>query len=257
MGNESDKSPQVPETSEPAKKNNDPQKKFFWEVVEQQWPIVKLIRAYIRREGKAIWDGWMFFGILALLGGCFTCSLGYEWGTKKLETVRKDDNKQIDTLAGQLKDAKQERDKNQLLLAPFQAMAIQVYTNVPIDKRLEYFTSQFLSFKTNLLTEIESERPSFQLYNDNILITNGAVISIKKDRTVKLNVRNASKITAEQLKILVIAPAGIATTNFIGGAFWNSSEVGMYSSADARIAPTELLNGWEWVAQIPFAGYTI
>ena len=196
----------------------------------------------------------MFFGILALLGGCFTCSLGYEWGTKKLETVRKDDNKQIDTLAGQLKDAKQERDKNQLLLAPFQAMAIQVYTNVPIDKRLEYLTAQVGSISSNLLTTIESERPSFDLYFYDKLITNGSTISLKENRTVSLTVRNASSITAEQLTVLFLTPNGIATTNLIGGDFWKPFDVKSLDISNTTIVRNQKFNSWQWISQDPVQG---
>src|ERR1039457_5822363 len=85
MGNESVKPPQVPEKSEPAKKHDDAQNKFFWEFVEQLSSTVKLIRAYIKRDGKAIWDGWIFFGILAIVIAYYAPTKGYDYGTKTLE----------------------------------------------------------------------------------------------------------------------------------------------------------------------------
>jgi len=179
-----------PEKTEKAGKT--PNQQFVEDFVSE-FPYAKPILKYIRREGRAIYDGFIVFGIIALIIGWFAFSKGYDYGAKALETTK-----------GELKDAKGDRDKYQLMLAPFQAMAIQVYTNVPLDKRLDYFTSQFLTFKTNLLTDIEAEKPFFDFFINNRLVTNGSVISVKESRQLEINIRNSSEISAENLNSLAL-----------------------------------------------------
>ena len=58
-----------------------------------------------------------------------------------------------DTISGlnsQLTDAKQERDKYQLMLAPFQAAALKIFTNAPLDQRLDLLADE-MGIITNAL----------------------------------------------------------------------------------------------------------
>jgi uncharacterized membrane-anchored protein YhcB (DUF1043 family) len=139
--------PQTPATT--------PQKQFLHTLIDEL-PHAKAIQGFIYREGKAVWNGWIVFGIIAAIVAWFAFSKGYDFGAKKLESVQ-----------GELKDAKQDRDKYQMMLAPFQAMAMQIYTNVPIDKRLEHLTAQFSSTSSNLLAALDADKPVFELYIQN------------------------------------------------------------------------------------------
>jgi hypothetical protein len=109
--------------------------------------------------------------------------------------LRKDINggaNKLESVKGELKDAKQERDKYQVMLAPFEAAALKLYTNVPASEGLQQLSDQILSAQSNLLISLESQRPSFDLYNDTRLITNGSIISLKENRTLELHVYNAT-----------------------------------------------------------------
>ena len=219
-------------------------KKKFVEDVLMELPYAKAIRNYFFREGKAFYDGFLVFAILAGLIGWFAALKGYEYGAKNLESTK-----------GELKDAKQDRDKYQLMLAPFQAMAIQVYTNIPIDKRLDYLAAQFSSVSSNLTATLESQNPSFQLYCNDKLITNGSVISLKNNRTVGLTVRNTSPVTAEHVAMQFMAPSGLAVSNLIGNPFWQPINAAAVDNVNMEIHKSDLVSDWEWKANDSIPGY--
>ena len=192
--------PQTPATT--------PQKQFLHTLIDEL-PHAKAIQGFIYREGKAVWNGWIVFGIIAAIVAWFAFSKGYDFGAKKLESVQ-----------GELKDAKQDRDKYQMMLAPFQAMAMQIYTNVPIDKRLEHLTAQFSSTSSNLLAALDADKPVFELYIQNTLITNHSVISLKESRQLEMVIQNVSLVTADGLSVDLETPTGVTPTNIVFGADW-------------------------------------
>lgn len=228
-------------SDEPEKQPDEKEKspsRIFLEEVAETLPYAKPIRKFVHREGKAIYDGFIVFGILAILLALYAFSKGYGFGASKLESVK-----------GELKDAKQDRDKYQIMLAPFQAMAIKIYTNVPIEERMEFFTVQMSQSQSNILNALESEKPSFELSINDEIVTNGSKIYLKQPRVVRLTVANVSSVTAEQLQIDLETPSEIDKTNISAGFSWKEEPLSTVKNKDNSIMPS----GYHWMAKSDFA----
>ena len=187
------------------------------------------IKEFFFPDGKHLRNDWLV--IVIVIGLSVYGGLVYETHilnpkiTKLTDSVKLKDDA-ISELKGELKDAKQDRDKYQLQLAPFQAMAIKIYTNVLADERLDAFADQLTSVSSNLVAAIESERPYFEFYINNRLVTNGSSVSLKANRRLELIVRNISSATAEGLSVELSAPLGVDPTNLICGQSWMGMPLG-------------------------------
>src|ERR1017187_1530091 len=104
---------------------------------------------------------------------------------------------EISNLKGQLSDAKADRDKNQLMLAPFQAAALKIYTNEPLQNRLDMLAGELgglskqadikliINGDTNLVSE--DVHVGDNIINNFITLTN---------RIIRLEIVNASRYPA-------------------------------------------------------------
>jgi hypothetical protein len=186
-------------------------------------PFFRTFWNFFIQEGKAVKHGWVAVAIIAGIS---------IWITHSCTKSGTDDK--ISNLKGQLTDAKQERDKYQMMLAPFEAYAIAKYTNAPLDQRLELY-GQTLSAITNALasdkpvlhleingTKIggyESPKPGVRIPSSPILLNT--------NRQIAMHIFNDSETTAEHISVDFIAD--IAPTNVL---------------ADQWILEPRNANGW-------------
>lgn len=141
----------------------------------------------------------------------------------------------ISELNGELTDAKQDRNHYQEMLAPFEAMAIAKYTNAPMDQRLDLLTESMDSF-TNILNEIQSEKPKLQLRINGIIlpyvdnspgaVVTGTQISIKKTDAISITISNSSVNTASHIVIDFLAPIDPTNIEAVGWSQQPSNGIG-------------------------------
>ena len=171
-------------------------------------PFARPVWNFFVREGKAVKNGWVAVLIIAAIVFWFTHSWTQDGVDAKISGLENSFKSQISEIKGQLDDAKQDRDKYQLLLAPFQAMAIAKYTNAPLEQRLELY-SQTLSAVTN---ELESDRPIIHLEINGQKFTSyvspklGTAIQLtplilNTNRQIALQIYNDSETTAEHATV--------------------------------------------------------
>jgi hypothetical protein len=183
------------------------------------------------QEGKAVKSGWiafLVFTVLAFWGGChysdekIDAKLAGITNYFSGELAKKET--EISTLKGEWSDAKQERDKYQLMLAPFEAMAIAKYTNAPIDQRLDLLAGEMAAI-TNALSSMIFEKPNLITRVNGIVLTNvdnapsaivpATQIQLEKTMEIKIWVRNLSKKTAQH--IVIDFQSQIDPTNLMAG----------------------------------------
>ena len=161
--------------------------------------------------------GWV--AVVVIVG--ITAWLTHSWTEAgvdaKIAGLTNNFNNQISELKGELTDAKRDRDHYQELLAPFEAMAIAKYTNAPLDQRLDLLT-QGMSAITNVLSNIESGKPIFELLIDGFSIANNQTVPLKESREFKIGAGNKGEITAKNTTIDFSAP--INATNLIFSTDW-------------------------------------
>ena len=190
---------------------------LLWDI-----PFARPIWKFFVREGKAVKHGWVAVAVIVGITVWFTYSRTESEIDAKISELTNDFNSQISDLKGQLTEAKQDRDKYQLMLAPFEAMAIAKYTNAPLDQRLDLLTAAMTTI-TNVLSDIESSRPTFDLLIYDSPITNGQVIVLKKSRELKIGAGNKGEMTAKHVTIDFSTP--IAASNVIFNSDWQPEPV--------------------------------
>jgi hypothetical protein len=136
---ESDKPPEEKPTP-----NQQAVEDLSWDI-----PFARTIGNFFIREGKAVKNGWLAVAIIAGITFWLTHSLTEVNIDTEISGVTNYFNGEISNLRGQLTDAKQDRDKYQVMLAPFEAMAIAKYTNAPLDQRLDLLANQMGTIQTN------------------------------------------------------------------------------------------------------------
>ena len=196
---------------------------FFW----KPWAIILVLLIFMgisglriaqqRTESASILSGTNNFYQDAMI----QTNSFYANAIKDLIVATNSLSRNLDEKRGELAQAIQERDKYQLLLSPFEAMAIAKYTNAPVDQRLDLLITAMTAF-TNVLNRMESEKPNFALRINGTTLkevdnTPGAVVDstpilIKKSDLVTIEVENTSKTTAQHVTIDFYAP--INQTNF-------------------------------------------
>lgn len=225
--------------------------KLVWDLL---WDL-KSIKAYIENEFKH----FSKFPILVVLGvfiggmaGWFTKS---HFADKELNTVTVAYQSTNSFLSGQLNstkdeltNVKQECDKYQNMLAPFQALAEHIYTNVPSDQRLDSLTGQFVDFKTNLFAQIEAERPFFELYINNKLMTNYSYIDIHDSRTLNIAIYNGASVSANEAIISLTTPPQVDPTNYIHDAYWQQEPPVTALTKDGTIGTNIIAYDFKWAS---------
>ena len=169
-------------------------------------PFFRTIWNFFIREGKAVKNGWV--AVLIIVGIAV-------WGTRSCTSDSFKDN--ILDLKGQLFDAKQDRDKFQIMLAPFQAAALKIYTNEPVDKRLDFLAQEInessslaciffaINNETNLVEDHTPPGSVFQINTTNIFIIN--------EREIKTELINMGRFPAVNAFVEIFVPNFISITN--------------------------------------------
>ncbi len=151
-------------------------------------------------------------------------------------------NKDVNKFQRDYEAVRQERDKAQEELAPWIELAnSQQITNGPLSKRLDKLFERVEPL-TNLLNEISFERPSFDLYLNNVRAANGMTISLEKSRKLKICIRNLSEVTADKVAVDFIAPKELEKTNLI----YDGWMVEPPSLAMVNDEVTEIVTGYHW-----------
>jgi hypothetical protein len=212
------------------------------DILKAKVPFSKPAETFLFSNGRGLREGAIGFLVIAAILSFFVFIGGYHLGANKLDEVK-----------GELKEAKQDRDKYELELSPFQAMAIKIYTNTPIEQRLPLLIEQMNTTVSNLLSSIETEKPSFELYINNELITNFATVSLKQDRHLNIVIRNISKVTADKASVAIVTPFAIGESNVISDFSWKFSPY--FDKQNAyEIGTNALGNNWIWVSDSTMPG---
>ena len=99
------------------------------------------------------------------------------------------------------------------------------------------------------LTNVVNEsRPTFELYINNDRVTNDSVISLPKDRTLFLFIKNVSDFTADQLRADFFAPASIDPTNVMASGWTFQPLPVTLGTADKLNLLGVAGHSWEWEA---------
>jgi hypothetical protein len=94
--------------------------------------------------------------------------------------------------------------------------------------------------------------PEFELYLNDLKMTNGESFSIKKTRKFALKVTNVSMVTADQLSVDFICPIELADTNVIADGWLEQPQ--SVNFINGQFADAPILNHWRWMADKSLAG---
>jgi hypothetical protein len=178
----------------------------------------KLIMIFLFREGKAVRNGWL--AILLICGA--SVFVTYACTKNAMEGKLAEQKQKLDESNGELVDSKHDRDKYQELLAPFEARALSVYTNAPIDESLRLFFQNI----TNAISDIKPEQATFDMLINGMAITNvdttpGAlvqshIIYVDSSKGLHVRARTTSKVTALRPAIDMMYSIGFTNISFGG-----------------------------------------
>jgi hypothetical protein len=219
--------PEKPTASAPAEPTLTPNQQAI-EDISWDFPFVRVVWNFFIREGKAVKNGWVAVSIIVLIAVYLTRSCTKGDIDSKISDITNSFNGKISAFKGQLTDAKQDRDKYQVMLAPFEAMAIAKYTNVPIEQSIDLLFADMTSKITNMLSAAEYPQANFLFsFNDTNLISSESdpnkVVAINNfitinDRKIRLNIMNPSKNAG--INAFVIFSALIDPTNIIADGWY-------------------------------------
>ncbi|MGA2179942.1 MAG: hypothetical protein ABSH15_10225 [Verrucomicrobiota bacterium] len=229
---------------EPSEKKLSPWRQF---IEDASWDIPgaralgNLFLAIFVLEGKAVKNGWiafLVFTVCAFWGGCHYSEQKIDSKlagiTNYFSVELNKRNFQISELKEQIADAKQDRDKYQMMLAPFQAAALKIYTNEPLNQRLDLLATEMgnISKQVNVILRIND--------NENLVMTDvpiGTYLTVSNqiaitNGQIRLGLINKSKYPA--INSFVDFAAGTDSTNLIlidwaqqpaepGGGHWRYS----------------------------------
>jgi hypothetical protein len=199
-------------------------------------PFARTILNTFVKEGKAVKSGWLAFAVIAGITFWITHSWTESGVDAKISTATNylsgelsKMGTEISNLKGQLTDAKQDRDKYQMMLAPFEAMAIAKYTNAPLDERLDLLangmmviTNAMRGFAKQAVLELcVNDRTNLisKEWEDKLIEVNNFLIVT--NRQIRINLLNLSKFTATHAFVDFVAP--IDPTNVIVDG-WHQGE---------------------------------
>jgi hypothetical protein len=127
-------------------------------------------------------------------------------------------NDKMSDLKGQLTDAKQDRDKYQTMLAPFQAAALKIYTNEPLNRRLDLLANEMgeIPKLANVDLVINSSGDFVICDMPSTIPTAASNIVILTDRKISVGLYNESKYPAINAFVNFVAPIGTTNVNADG-----------------------------------------
>lgn len=209
-----------PSSNSPAPSSPESKKKKFSEAMETigellyDWPYTRPVWKVLVKEEKALKEGWPSM-LIAIVICCFiTHSCTKDSMKEKMSGLKEELQSQIDDLKGQLQDAKADRNKYQTMLAPFQAAALKLYTNEPMQERLDMLAGELdgLSKGANIHLFLNDQTNLFEcnpLTFGTITISNFITIT---NRKLFAQVFNDSSYSAVKCRIDFLATAD--PTNF-------------------------------------------
>lgn len=245
MGNEPSENQEIAPQPPPQKP-----KRTLWNTIRDSFleyrPEAKPWHEYLgeRMQGMKL-KRWVFYSILAFalsaLAGYFvhrTEKTSFNSAISATNDFYKDElGKAHDantSLTQKVSDAehredmmRQERDKCQMILAPFEAFAIAKYTNAPIDQRLDLLSQTMIS----IANALDYEKPKLSLQINGITLTNISISSrqdtnlispnitilLDTNRNITFEISNDAEITAEGVSIdfmADLAPTNVASGNW-------------------------------------------
>ena len=204
---ESDKPPEQTPEQKPTP-NQQAIEDLSWDI-----PFARTILNFFIREGKAVKNGWLAVGII--VGITIYCTRSCTEGDVDAqisaatnyfggELLKKEN--ETSYIKGQLTDAKQERDKYQLMLAPFEAMAIAKYTNAPLDQRLDLLAGEVADITNAMSVFAKHAILELQINGSTNLILNEPEIGNNE-------VRNSIIVTNRQLRIRILNRSKYSSIN--------------------------------------------
>ena len=145
-----DKKPAEELPGKPISENEQAIEDLSWDI-----PFFRTVWNFFVREGQAVKNGWLAVLIMVGISVFVTRDCSREKMDEKIAEAKKEYENKSSELSGELIDAKRDRDKFQMMLAPFEAYALAKYTNAPLDDRLA-----LLGATMNLITnELAIDRP--------------------------------------------------------------------------------------------------
>jgi hypothetical protein len=172
-------------------------------IEDLSWDIIffRTIWNFFVREGEVVKNDWL--AIFVIVGIAV-------WITHSVTKSGIDDT--VSNLKGQLTEAKADRDKNQLMLAPFEAMAIAKNTNAPLNQRLDLLVNAM----TAVTNAIASDKPVLHLEINGFKFTSyespkvgdvmpSTSLLLNTNRQIALFVVNDSTVTAEHITVDFVA----------------------------------------------------
>ena len=247
------------QTPEPEEKSKTPNAKAFDKTIGENRHYIFLKWVFFP-DGKHLANGWFVILLLLIAFASGGYGIGYEvkaYFANSEYTTLSDKlanlNDEYSDLNGKYLDAKQERDKYQQLLAPFEAAALKLNTNAPSNEQLELFASQLTTISTNLLNALSLDKPHFKLMLNGRFITNNSTVDMRDTRQLKIVVKNDSLITAHNLTVYFMAPTGIDATNIIVDNQWVKEPPGREIIND-ELGGKTIYNEWSWFCQNEVGG---
>jgi hypothetical protein len=225
----------------------------------ERYPEAKPVREYLGEKMPGVkLKRWVVFLLLtiglATLGSYFVHRADKSSFDSKIsstnvfyagELAKKEND--ISKLEGQLSDAKSDRDKYQMMLAPFQAAALKIYTNEPLQNRLDLLANELgglskqsdIELKINDATNLVSEDVHIGANPVNNFIT-------LTDRTIRVQIFNKSKYPAIKSSVHFVAP--IDPTN-LAASGWVSQPGDGYGRNHWRYdADSSIPRNYRWYA---------
>jgi len=181
----------------------------LWEI-----PFARSVKPFFIQEGKAVKNGWVAIIIVVSIAVWQT----HHWTSSGIDTEKSNITNyfigQISELKGQLSDAKQERDKYQLMVVPFQAAALKIYTNEPLEGRLDLLAGELGEMSKQAQIELWINGTTNLILTDGepgdaLVVSNFITLA---DRKIRIGILNKSKYPAIHANIDFLVPLG--PTNF-------------------------------------------
>jgi hypothetical protein len=197
---------------------------LLWDI-----PFARPIWKFFVREGKAVRHGWVAVAVIVVIAVYFTRL----WTKGDVDKNISDATNYFGGVAldlrGQLSDAKQDRDKYQLMLAPFQAAALKIYTNEPLNQRLDFLAKEMDGISKQAIIELRINDST------NLVITElppGAVFTCSNsitlnDRKIRVGLLNESKYPAINSFVNFLGPFDPSNLTIVGWSLEPQSDAGI------------------------------
>jgi len=170
-------------------------------------------------------------------------------------------NHQIEMLDQEKNKSEIEAENAKNATAELRMLVQNIDTNNPLATNMKILISKIDQNLTvsgsasNFEALIESERPQFSIFINKILITNNSLISLKKSRKIQIDIKNDSKITAENVFVTFSISAAIDLTNLTYSASWHPL-LGASSIKNGQLVENAI-NVLAWKANASVAANTL